>query len=96
MEGLSSASMAGMGHGGGATTDMAANVDRLREAPVPFDLAFIDAVVAHRQSGIDAARAAESRAQKPEIKQLAKDIIAAQEREIRQMQDWRKAWYGGA
>jgi uncharacterized protein (DUF305 family) len=80
------------GHGG--TMDMAADVEKLRKAGEPFDRAFIDAMIPHHESAIDAAKAAESRAQKPEIKQLAKEIIAAQEREIAQMKEWRRAWYG--
>jgi len=32
-------------------------------------------------------------AERPEIKQLAEAIIKAQEKEIAQMEQWRKAWY---
>jgi uncharacterized protein (DUF305 family) len=85
------------GHGGGATTmDMAADVEALRNAPDPFDQAFIDAMIPHHQSAIDAARAAETRAERAEIKELAKAIIADQTREIEQMQGWRQDWYGAA
>jgi uncharacterized protein (DUF305 family) len=95
---MSSSGGHGAGHGGGAamagqTMDMAADVEALRKAGEPFDRAFIDAMIPHHESAIDASKAAESRAQKPELKQLAREIIAAQEREIKQMQDWRKAWY---
>ena len=74
--------------------NMAADVERLRNAPQPFDLAFIDAMIPHHQSAIDAAKAAESRAERPEIKELARSIIADQQREIDQMTAWRQAWYG--
>jgi uncharacterized protein (DUF305 family) len=95
VEGMSSGSTGGMNHGGGATTmDMAADVEKLRKAPEPFDRAFIDAMIPHHESAIDAAKAAESRAQKPEIKQLAKEIVAAQQTEIDQMKGWRKSWFG--
>ena len=83
-------------HGGSGTMDMAADVEKLRPAPEPFDRAFIDAMTPHHQSAIDAARAAQARAQRPEIKQLAQDVIAAQQREIEQMRQWRTSWYGGA
>jgi uncharacterized protein (DUF305 family) len=90
----------GMGGGhathGSATMNMAADVEQLRNAPEPFDLAFIDAMIPHHQSAIDAAKAAEKGAQRPEIKQMAQEIIAAQQREIDQMQTWRTAWYGSA
>ena len=41
-----------------------------------------------------AAKAAETRAQKGEVKELARTIIADQQREIEQMMVWRQAWYG--
>jgi uncharacterized protein (DUF305 family) len=85
----------GGGHGAGGTMDMAADVESLRRAPEPFDRAFIEAMIPHHQSAIDAAEAAETRAQRPEIKELAQEIVAAQQREIDQMQQWRRAWYGG-
>ncbi|MCX6024215.1 MAG: DUF305 domain-containing protein [Chloroflexi bacterium] len=85
------------GHGGpGATMNMAADVENLRTAPPPFDCAFIDAMIPHHQSAIDAAKAAETRAQKPEIKELARAIMANQQREIDQMKQWRQTWYGSA
>ena len=90
------------GHGGHEPTpssqpmtmDMAAEVEALRNAPDPFDHAFIDAMIPHHQSAIEAARAAETRAQRPEIKQLAEAIISDQQREIDQLEQWRNTWYG--
>jgi uncharacterized protein (DUF305 family) len=85
------------GHGGATSTmDMAADVERLRRAPEPFDRAFIDAMIPHHQSAIEAAKAAETRAQRTEIRELAQAIIAAQQQEIDQMTAWRRAWYGNA
>jgi uncharacterized protein (DUF305 family) len=90
--------MTGQGHGGGhsagGTMDMAADVERLRQAGEPFDRAFIDEMIPHHESAIDAAKAAETHAQKPEIKDLATAIIAEQQREIEQMRAWRRAWFG--
>ena len=84
-------------HGGGATTmDMAADVEALRNAPEPFDQAFIDAMIPHHQSAIDAARAAETRAERAEIKDLTRAIIADQQREIDQMKSWRQDWYSAS
>ena len=92
VEGMTSAGHGG--HGAGTTMDMAADVEALRRAGEPFDRAFIDAMIPHHESAIDAAKAAATRAQKPEIKTLAAEIVAAQEREIAQMKEWRRAWYG--
>jgi uncharacterized protein (DUF305 family) len=83
------------GHGDTAPTmDTAADVEKLRAAPEPFDRAFIDAMIPHHQSAIDAANAAAARAQHAEIKELARGIVRDQEREIAQMRQWRQSWYG--
>jgi uncharacterized protein (DUF305 family) len=84
------------GHGGtsGGTMDMAADVERLRQAPEPFDRAFIDAMIPHHESAIAAARAAETRTQHAEIKDLSRAIVRDQEREIAQMRQWRRDWFG--
>jgi len=93
--GMSSGGTQGHTMSGGATTmDMAADVERLGKAGAPFERYFIDEMIPHHQSAIGAAKAAETRAQKPEIKNLAKQIIADQQREIEQMQQWRRSWFG--
>lgn len=86
--------MSGMGGMGGTTMDASADVEKLRSAPEPFDRAFIDALIPHHQTAIDAASAAQTRAQKPEIKQVAAEDIAPQQKEIDQLMAWRKAWFG--
>lgn len=73
--------------------NMAEDVKQLQAAS-PFDKAFIDAMIPHHEAAIEAAKIAQQRATKSEIKQLAGDVVAAQEREIAQMRDWRKAWFG--
>ncbi len=78
--------MAGMDHSGMQMD----NSDR------PFDLRFIDGMITHHQGAIDMATEAQTQATKQEIKDLADAIIAAQEREIAQMQTWRETWYPGA
>jgi uncharacterized protein (DUF305 family) len=76
--------------------NMAQDVERLRAAPEPFDRAFIDEMIPHHQSAIDAAQVAQGQAVHQEIKDLATAIIAAQQREIDQLRAWRLAWYGSA
>lgn len=58
-----------------------------------YDLRFIDAMILHHQGAIDMAQEAQEKSQRPEIKQLAQEIITAQKQEISQMQQWRTAWY---
>jgi uncharacterized protein (DUF305 family) len=84
-------------HGGASgSMDMAADVETLRKASEPFDRAFIDAMIPHHQSAIDAATAAEKAAQRSEIKELARTVVREQQREIDQLAAWRLAWYGSA
>jgi uncharacterized protein (DUF305 family) len=59
----------------------------------PFDRAFIDAMIPHHQSAIVMAQVALDKTDNPEIKELAENIISAQQKEIEQMQQWRREWY---
>ena len=61
----------------------------------PFDRAFIDAMIPHHQSAIAMANVAFEESKNPQIRQIAEDIMSAQEREISQMQRWRERWYPG-
>ena len=60
----------------------------------PYDLQFIDTMIAHHQGAIEMARLADGRAEHAELKELARKIVADQEREIAQMRKWRTEWYG--
>ncbi len=59
----------------------------------PFDKAFIDAMSPHHQSAIEMAQVALENSDNPKIKELAQNIISAQQREIEQMTQWRQQWY---
>jgi uncharacterized protein (DUF305 family) len=61
-----------------------------------FDLRFIDAMIPHHEGAIVMAQTVLQNSQRPELRQLAQSIIAAQQQEIQQMQAWRKAWYPNA
>ena len=87
--------MAGMDKAA-TTMNMQAEVDQLKNAAEPFDLAFIDSMIPHHQSAIDAAKMALTQAQRPQTKDLAQKIIDAQQKEIDQMTTWRTAWYPDA
>lgn len=61
-----------------------------------FDQAFIEQMILHHQSAIDMAAPGEKNAEHQEIKNLTKEIISAQTREIEQMKQWQKEWgYAG-
>ena len=62
---------------------------------VPFDQAFIDAMVPHHRSAIAMAKAAKSRGlTEPELRRISDDIVGSQQREIDQMLEWREQWFG--
>jgi uncharacterized protein (DUF305 family) len=64
------------------------------EEAKPFDSAFIDAMVAHHQGAIRMARVELEQGSDPQVKDLAETIIAAQSREIEQVNSWHQRWYG--
>ncbi|PSN18395.1 hypothetical protein C7271_12770 [filamentous cyanobacterium CCP5] len=74
-------------------TDHSAMMD-LGPQDEAFDLRFIDGMILHHQGAIAMAESALQNSQRDEVKQLAQEILAAQQREIDQMQQWRQAWYG--
>ena len=59
----------------------------------PFDEAFIGAMIPHHQSAIEMAKVAYEKSENARIKELARNIVSAQKREIEQMQRWRGQWY---
>jgi uncharacterized protein (DUF305 family) len=59
----------------------------------PFDKAFIDAMIPHHQSAIVMAKVANQESENPRIKELAQNIMSAQQEEIEQMKRWRQQWY---
>lgn len=62
---------------------------------VPFDRAFIDAMVPHHRSAIAMAKAAKTRGlTEPELRKISDDIVGSQQREIDQMLEWREQWFG--
>lgn len=65
----------------------------LGAAEANYDLRFIDAMMMHHQGAVVMAKEALEKSQRPEIKQLANNIIEAQNKEIAQMKQWRTAWY---
>jgi len=59
----------------------------------PFYKAFIDAMIPHHRSAIDMANVTLGESANPRIRELATKIVDTQEREIAQMERWRKEWY---
>jgi uncharacterized protein (DUF305 family) len=60
----------------------------------PFDRTFIDMMITHHQGAIRMARTELAKGTSAQLRKMARSIVAAQKREITQMNSWRKAWYG--
>lgn len=58
-----------------------------------FDKAFLSEMIVHHQGAVDMAQAVLDTSKKPELIKLANEIITAQTKEIKMMQDWQKAWF---
>lgn len=61
-------------------------------ANAPYDLQFLDTMIAHHQGAVIMANEVLQKSQKAEIKTLANSIIKAQDAEIKQMRDWQTNW----
>jgi len=60
----------------------------------PFDRAFIDMMIPHHQGAVRMAHAELAKAKNPQLRTLAQRTVKAQDREIREMNQWRAQWYG--
>ena len=63
------------------------------ESASDFDKAFIEQMIPHHQLAIMMAQMLRSGTERPEMLELAENIIKSQSDEIEQMQDWYQAWY---
>ncbi len=59
-----------------------------------FDKVFLSEMIVHHRGAVEMAKAVLVDGKHEELKQLARDIIAAQTKEIAQMQTWAGDWYG--
>ncbi len=66
----------------------------LLEAARPFDQEFIRQMVPHHRMAIMMAQMVLRGSERAEIRELARSIIETQSREIEQMLDWYRDWYG--
>ena len=78
------------GHMGMSMNDMSSELKN--RTGDDFDKNFVAMMIAHHQGAIDMARLAETRAKHDEVKQLSKEIITAQTKEIEAMKQWQQTW----
>src|SRR5438128_420116 len=98
-----------MNHGAMNHNSMNTNAPNMTQAPMdhsemqtspdaknaPYDLQFLDTMIAHHQGAVVMAKPALEKAQHDELKNLALSIITSQEKEIAQMREWRDKWFAG-
>lgn len=59
-----------------------------------YDKRFMDLMIVHHEGGVMMAKDALDKSERSEIKEMAQKIIDSQEKEIQQMKEWEKSWYG--
>jgi uncharacterized protein (DUF305 family) len=66
--------------------------DKLAEQD-PFDKAFIDSNLPHHASAIEMASVALMQSNNDDLKDLCRNIVEAQSKEVGKMIEWRDKWY---
>lgn len=87
------------GSHGGASHDMANMQSMHKSSPnadkAPHEQQFLDTMAMHHQMAIHMASLVESRAANQGLKDMAKKMMAEQEKEIAQLKGWKEQWYAG-
>lgn len=73
--------------------DMSQMTNELKELQGDdYDKKFISSMIEHHRAAVDMARLSDMRAKHDDIKNMSKEIIAAQTKEIDNMKQWQMAW----
>lgn len=72
--------------------NMGMNQD-LGAADANYDLRFLNAMTEHHNGALVMAKDALAKSKRPEVQKLAKKIVADQQKEIAQMNAYRREWY---
>lgn len=61
----------------------------------PYEQQFLDTMAMHHQMAMHMASLVESRSDSQHLKDMAKKMMAVQEKEIAQLKGWKEQWYAG-
>ena len=82
-----------------ATDHSGMNHSTMQSAPnaaaQPYDLQFLDTMIAHHEGAVEMAKPAVAKTQNAELKTFASQIVADQTGEIAEMKRWREQWFAG-
>jgi uncharacterized protein (DUF305 family) len=71
--------------------------DQMQSAPnaknAPYDLQFVDTMIAHHQGAVEMAQMAANQTQNADLLRFTRQIVADQNAEIEQMKRWREQWF---
>ena len=81
--------------GGMGMPGMATSLEVLRTAP-DFDRTFIEQMIPHHRMGVMMASHAQGNTQRPELRELEAAMVQVQRREMDQMTQWYRDWYGAS
>ena len=70
------------------------NVKSNMQSSDTLDAHFIEQMIPHHKDAITMAKIALKKSQRPEVKDLANNIIESQSKEINEMTNWYKEWFG--
>ncbi len=82
--------------GGSSSMEMSSGDMKMLETGRSFDRMFIDMMIPHHQGAIKMARTELEKGENAKVRNLAERVIAAQSKEIEDMNEWRTDWYGKA
>jgi uncharacterized protein (DUF305 family) len=91
---MSGGMMQGMMNGGMMGQGMMSPGVTPDRANQPFDQRWLDEMIMHHQHAVMSSSMMIADSERPELRDLAERIISAQQREIDQMRQWRRDWYG--
>lgn len=76
------------------TTMYSKNIMDLGPADRTFDLRYINAMIAHHRGAMLLAEQLEKKSERPEMKQLAQNILNDEPKAIDELYSWKNNWYG--